>query len=515
MIEFELQDFYINSGIIGLYQMLSILDEEEKYIRKENTKLMIDKDWLLSLDLTEVYFNALIKKYEHICPLTRTINQLEMLSNDKIDSSKVKGTITTIEKSLSKKHIKEGINIIKDSLPFDFDEDLKDFKKSDEKNLINNTKKLIYDLENRNLKEMLIIKNIGIFVVSYFWKNVSFLNKNDKITKPKDAFRKYFENPLKEFLNQEAKGKEYCVECGFPINSDSKKITSFVNSLTEDFKKKNSNYWNFKPNCYVCPKCNFLFACMPLGFLPFGKNYVFINNNESLKTLINANEESLLSKEKLSYYQEYNRVIHNLSNEKIKELKFLEVITNEPERERYKFDIISKNILEKLKRQEINLEKLSKRGILKTSGGSINIYDEVMDRIINNRSLYPLIHQLLLISLKETDNAKTYCYRIYKIEEGEKNMKEENYENIIEAGRRYNMKLAQKESGRIESLCYDMLRMISTNKGEELFDLIVRLSNITGELIPKEMYEMITNKEKIKPIGYAFVLGFRNGKEEN
>lgn len=510
MIEFELQDFCINAGIVGLYEILIFADSKEQHYKKDNYKLYVEKDWLISLDLSDLYFKSLIKKYQKICPLTRIIKNLEIFKNTEQDIKSIKAATKKIEESLASNRYKSGYELIKNELEFNLYDDLKKLKASTMENYEKNAKIVLKDLENEKLKNMFLIKDIIYFVIKYFWNDVSFLNRQNSGNDPKEEFYKTFEKPFKDYVKEEPKGKEYCIECGMPIKGNFKMKTSYINSLSEDFARKNSNYWNFKPNCYVCPKCNFLFGIMPLGFLPYGKNYVFVNNNISLDTLIKSNKESLLEDNSLSYYEQYNNVLQNLSKTNLYKLDNLEIITNLIDLERYKFDIISKTILLKIKDNEKDLKIISKLGVLRIDNEIINVYDEVMSRIFDNQSLYPLLHNLLLISINK-DYAKVFCNYVYKIENGGKEMKD--YWKVRVAGEKMRLAMERQESGRIDSLCYDIANMISNNKNNELYDLVFNLSVKTKVAFPIEMYEIIEDKNKIKLVGYAFATGFITGKE--
>ena len=65
-IEFNLQDFCINAGIVGLIKMLEEQEDDTVY-EIERSTLKVDKDFLLNTDLTNLYFKTLINKYQNRC----------------------------------------------------------------------------------------------------------------------------------------------------------------------------------------------------------------------------------------------------------------------------------------------------------------------------------------------------------------------------------------------------------------------------------------------------------------
>ena len=506
-VEFNLQDFCINAGIVGLFKMLDFTGNKVMYETKKSV-LKVSKDFLLNTDLADLYFKTLIDEYEDVCPIIKTIVKLEDLAEKTIEQRELKEKIKEIYAALNSNRYKSGYEIINKNLSFNFYEDLKKFKKSTIENYKDNIKIILNDLENKDLKEIFLIKDLSYFVIRNFWNDISFLNRTNKTKDPKEEFKKCFEDPLKEYLSKEPTGNEYCCECGSAIKGNSKMKSSYVVTLTKDFARKNSNYWNFKPNCYICPKCNFIFSLIPLGFSAYNRAFIFINQNNSVNTLINTNDD-IFSNNELQSYQKFNEIINKITEKNLEKLSNIEVITNFGIEAGYDFNIISKNILMKIKYNYKRLESLSKKSAIKIGQDYLNIYDETMRRILNNYSLYPLIDELMLLSLNDdTKYASSSCYNLLKIEGGVKMQ----YENIKEIGAKYRNGLNENK---IKELIFQMLDMIKMEKADDLFDLIANLSNISGEIIPEELYEILTDNEKLKLIGYAFVIGFRNGDGTN
>ena len=502
-IEFNLQDFCINAGIVGLIKMLEEQEDDTVY-EIERSTLKVDKDFLLNTDLTNLYFKTLINKYQNICQLIRIEEKLKNICVKELEQKEVKVIIKEIEASLSSNRYKKGYEIVKEKLSFNFYEDLKELKSENTGSYQEKAEKVLNDLKNNELREIFLIKDLAYYVIKYFWKGVCFLNRQNSAKDPKEEFKAYFENPLKEYLQKEIKGEEYCCECGRNIKGSSKMRTSYVITLTEDFSRKNSNYWNFKPNCFVCPLCNFLFALLPLGFSSYNRAFIFINQNTSVKTLDLINNDIFADNE-LNAYQKFNEMINKITEKNLKQLSNIEVITNMKEQEKYDFNIISKTVLLKIKYNDKRLKSLSKKSSIKIRDEYLNIYEEVMYRILNNYQQYPLIDRLILLSLNdEYKYASASCMTILKIEGGNKM----DYENIKEIGAKYSKDFID---ARKKELVFQMLDMIKAEDGNGLFNLIANLSNISGELIPEELYEILTDNDKLKLIGYAFVIGFRNG----
>lgn len=506
-IEFNLQDFCINAGIVGLIKMLDFNGDKSVY-EKDKSTLKVNKDFLLNTDLADLYFKALINNYENVCPLTKTIKRLEILIEKEQTDKDLKNEIKEIDKALISNRYKSGYAIQRQNIPFDFYEDVKKLKESTIENYKENAKIVLNDLEDQNLKEIFLIKDLSYFVINNFWNGISFLNLSNSSKDPKEEYKKSFEEPFKNYLKQEIKSNEYCSECGSQIKGKSKMSSAYVVTLTEDFARKSSNYWNFKPNCYICPKCNFIFSLIPLGFSSYNQAFIFINQNYSINTLVNTNDDIFANNE-LESYQKFNEMINKITEKNLKKLSNIEVITNFGNDKGYAFNIVSKNILMKIKYNFKRLEYLSKKKSIRLGQEYLNVYDETMRGILSNYSLYPLIDTLIKLSLDDdTKYAISSCYNLLKIEGGMKMQ----YENIKELGKQYN---SEFNENKIKELVFQMLDMIKAEKAEDFFDLIANLSNITGREIPEELYEILTDTEKLKLIGYAFVIGFRNGDDRN
>ncbi len=62
-IKLQLGDFYLSAGILGFYKILCEDENLKNKIIIENDFFTIDTNSILNADLTDLYFKALIKKY--------------------------------------------------------------------------------------------------------------------------------------------------------------------------------------------------------------------------------------------------------------------------------------------------------------------------------------------------------------------------------------------------------------------------------------------------------------------
>ena len=414
MIEFNFCDIYTSSGIVGLIRMLD-LNNASKYYKIEDNKLKIDKDFLLNADLSQMYFDAFVKKYYNFLNYNQIIDELNNLKNDKeLVQEKRKQKKSKIRKKLLSDRYISAYTIVKNKVDFDILADIEMFKSDD-----SYTSKLLEDLNNDTLKEIMLIKDVAYSIISRFWSGISFLNRQGNLKDPKEEFKRSFEIPLKNYILKEVKSEEYCSECGEKIKGSNKMKPSYVISLAEDFTRKASNYWNFKPTCFICPKCNFLFSLIPLGFSLCNDEYIFINLNSSLEALVKSN----------NFFQNNNICdsFENLINEFSlhDNNPFVEIVINDSNNydniyvSSISFNLILKNIdiLKDIAKYPILEIKDSYVNIpyrKNLESNYLNILNIVFTALLKNQPLFPLLH--FLIEAEETNSfARFYQERIYKI----------------------------------------------------------------------------------------------------
>ena len=168
----------------------------------------------------------------------------------------------------------------------------------------------------KEYSDIFMLKDIIYSNIQYFWSDVSFLDHNNKKHKLdiSVAYQESFVKPVENIVTALGTGKKRktsleCCYCSMPLMKSSKdrklkeKFSMKWINLGVDIEKKTSPYWNFKPDLVLCPICNLVYSCLPLGFTTKGTESYFINLNSSIKDLLEANNYIENSDEKFGYYQ--------------------------------------------------------------------------------------------------------------------------------------------------------------------------------------------------------------------
>lgn len=527
-VEFRMNDFLGNAGIVGLVKLLKIIDPNGENYRINETCIEVKKQFLLETNLTQAYFDTLIDVYQEDCPYNKILKQVEALielpnKQEKEFSKKLK----SFKKDLESNRYKTGYEVVKEKIDntANLYEELKNLLslKNDD-DIIASLKKIQTLLNHNVIKETFFMKDIAYFIINNFWEAKSFLNRNNAKKDMKEVHKKEVEEVLKQYLKIEDKGRNICVECGAELSGTNSISSSFINDFSEDFARKNSNYWNFKPNCYFCPKCLFLYTLIPLGFSKLSSNFLFINANDSLEALIKMNSgkfETTERPENNNYAYLYNQVLQKLNEKNFSRLSNIQVITRQTKDGLYRFDIINKKILTLLADCKKELQLLSQYGYIKDVDGSRNIYEEVLLHLLYNQELYRLLNELLRFGLNTKNEYIIYtCKLIYQIEGRRREvMNPKYYYKIAKVGNEYRKKMEiTRKSDPTIGISYKMLNALKTQNCNQFLDIMIRLSNALNMIVPDQLVRAIGNEDEFKNIAYAFVLGFRGGyydKEES
>lgn len=294
-------DYLKNSGIVGMMTLLKSDDAaikgQEYFV--EGNKLMIKKEYLLNADLTQLYFNCMIKRFEEDTTIYRinqkiknTLNNKDKISDPSFEKV-VKEDIVFISEKLASASFKTGIVTIKgkvEDIQIYYDVINKSFKNQPIDNeLFNQLKQLQMFLSNPLVNETLCFKNITYKYINKFW-NRSFLLRNNAKKDMKECFENDFVAPLKEYLKlDKSKMKDQCIDCGNPINNKTGVSISFMNDFADDLVRKRSSLYNFNVDMNLCPICTFLYALTPLGFIKYHNDFLFFNDNNSIQNLCDSN----------------------------------------------------------------------------------------------------------------------------------------------------------------------------------------------------------------------------------
>ena len=169
-----------------------------------------------------------------------------------------------------------------------------------------------------------------------------------------------------------------------------------------------------------------------------------------------------------------------------------------------------------------DLNVLNKMGY-KEINTYFNIYELVIQRILNNHNLYTLIHKLLLYkisSIKDLyypiDSMMNLLRINIKFLEGIGAMEKNNDDIIrIANGSGYYLKKKYREKGtedKLRGISYRLLNALKTNNTGMFMDTLLNCYLYVQDAVPKIFLEVLKDEDEFKNVGYAFLTGLIDGK---
>lgn len=544
LVRIELGDWLKNASIIGLIKVLEHKKKLGESIEIESDYLEFDSEMLD--DFEEAYFQTLISEHEKKLSWYRLVSFEDDLNaiesneitdvaveklNDILDKMKSKSMlnsnsyisayllledrawIVNKEKELSKIKLKK-----KDKV--------EDFKEEILKQ-VSIAKEIINWFKKPEVKRVIAAKNVMYDVIQPFWNNISMLLSTNSKENMYELYRKDFIEPFTNYVESDkTKYKNNCFTCDNKIKKLGKPEAfdlTWIVKTGADMSRKSSHFWNMNGDAYICPVCNLVYSCLPLGFVLIQGKGIFINSNQSIKSLKQCNITNIDYEkmkfeeiESLSYYNVLN-AMENVSVENIdKEFDNIQVVKIDGNNDRrpYSFNTLSPRIMKILYYHRKILESLIKIRVRITDKYYINLYDEIIRRIYDGKNLFELIHKLLVMYL---DNEKFRgIHNIYKILQintsltGGKEMKQEDINKFTSYGFKLREAYESKDAkSKLSGITYRLLNAIKTKDSGKFMDTIVNAHMYMKREIPKEIGLALRNSDALQNVGYAFVLGLQ------
>lgn len=540
--EINLDTFLFNAGVIGFIEVLeeakakkgeSLDDKKDFYY--EGQTLFVRKEFLLNTDLSQMYIDAMVRKFSDKTNISESIKKINIILNDK-ENKDFKDDIKNIIDYFSAASIKTGLEtLIAKGISVNIQNNIEKIKEiikaknTYTEHIKNHLKEIKSDFENsREVRDTLLMKNIMYTKINPFWENKAFLLPANSKKDIKEMFYKSFEEPLKELINNKKKYNYTCIVCNESINKDID--TTFLFEVGVDTNRKKSAFWNYNADSFICALCNYIYACTPLGFIDMSNLMLFVNQNDNIETLIKMNEKiDFVNNEENKTYTAYNEIIRRILLEKTKELKSIQVIVRD--KNHYLFNTIGKDSLQIIESRKNELNYISKiKSVKITDDYWIDIYKDCLENILNFKNQWHLIFILLKI---ENNNflLKTIFY-ILKIQIA-KNiifLKEDNnmqkqfdlayiaYKNgneirakLIGANSSANLNSEQNKEAdnKLRGLVYQLINYVHTSNRDLFLSNITRLYAGMNLSIPSIFLNIFKNDEEFKVIGNAYILGLK------
>ncbi len=556
----SLDTFLFNAGIIGFIEILKEAGASEgknkeeikndiKDYYYEGQDLYVSKKFLKKSDLSQLYIDSMIKKFGDKSTISETFKNIEYLINKKdIKEDEFNEKIDNIIYYLSSASIKTGCETLQaKGLKIKIQENINNIKKNkkDIDKIKKYFKEIQNDYKNKEVKQTLLMKNIMYAKIQPFWSNKAFLNPQKSKNDLKEEFYETFEKPLKSII-EETKGKYNCITCG--MQTSSSMDTTFLFKVGVDTGRKRSTFWNYNPDSFLCPICSFIYACSPLGFRDIGNLMFFINQNDSIKTLISMNIAGrIIDKNEDAHYIAYNTIINKALDEKTEELNSIQVIIRN--KNGYSFNTIGQDTLKIIKSmkgkngKKGELERISKSYLIIPKDNRFDIYKICLENVLNFRNQWNLIYLLLMNFEKDGEKGYTINYTVKTIFTILKIQIKQNhiFREDINMNDKINLSYIACKSGdemrriiigvnndrnlldkeekeadnKLRGLVYQLINSIHTSNRDLFLSNITRLYTGMNLTIPNIFTRIFERDEDFKEIGYAYVLGLKGAYYNN
>ncbi len=412
---------------------------------------------------------------------------------------------------------------------FDFENRIAEIKSADDTvlpNLIADTVKKMNEYS-----DIFIMKDIMYTNIQHFWSGVAFLNKTENKTDYASAYKKSFVKPIEDLVVSIDSGKKRktsleCCQCSMPVTAGESFSMSWINNMGVDLKRKTSPYWNFNADLVLCPMCNLVFSCLPLGFKTKGSESYFVNKNSSIMDLVRANTYFDNSDDRFGYYQIVRKFIGHETSETAKnEIDNIQVL-------RRTGDNMSQNILSKDKLKSIEKCKNELDSIITRNytinGVWHNLFDDTIDNIFNSTNMYQLINQQFAINLSDskkvatTEINKRYYNYILSLERiqmkvyGNGEVEMDKDKNLIDKGFAAGTRLKNamlgpdRNENKVKSLSFRLVNTLKCRNMNLFLDIVMRQYLSEKGNMPKELSTAMSNEDDFLTYGYAFLNGLNS-----
>lgn len=546
-IRLYMEDWLYNSGLVGFYNILNHAKDNDITINQNYIEF--ESEHLNGFE--KKYFNYFIDKYKDILSLNKIISIEEFLlyheeSNFEEFNEKSLEFINIYISDVAKKQIKSNsyksaYELIESSIDvLELEKKLKTInlkKKQDIKDVLPEIKDTFYLLKEiieymklEQSKKYIGAKNIMYTIIKNGWNGVCFVNPQ---TKEKDMYidyKEYFIDPTIEYLNTDkSKFKYNCFSCNRKMKDLSNDL-SFLNSTGFDVSRKSSHVWDFQNDVAVCPICKIIYSCVPAGISYLYDKGIYINDNSSMKNAININNKIYMeiykqnNEDKKLTYKALVESINEEYNDKIKyELADIQLVRYE--NDKYKFNIFSRKSLGIIRDSKEELNKLINCGF-KEINTYFNVYELVIDRLLNSQNMFTLIQKLLHYKLSQPKDSHYNTFHIrsilkinIRLLKGVGYMKELD-KDIVKRGNTsgYYLREKYRSKGAIDKLSgisYRLLNSLKTNNTDSFMDTLLNCYLYAKLPVPEVFLDTLRSEESFKTIGYAFVSGLIEGQNND
>ncbi|WP_244950969.1 type I-B CRISPR-associated protein Cas8b1/Cst1 [Rummeliibacillus suwonensis] len=550
MIKVTLNDFLYNSGILGL---IRILDHSGINYQKEGNQSILFEESALE-NFENHYFNYLIDKYDYDTSYSKMLNYESFLLNYKQHLSDDKQLehfneiIDNMKRWLTSNSYTNTYRFLTE-IDYFFEVTAKSLKKiSKKKNetfediadqVKETSEKLLTCIENLKhpqARHYLVARTLSYQIVQGFWTNVAFLNstasKKDLYIEYKNYFTDAVQNYLETKKNEKkyAKNKFQCATCDNTMGKLNEAFDlTWLQKTGVDAARKSSHYWDHQRDIFICPVCNLIYSCVPLGFTLVKGKGIFINNNQSIEQLISANliplrdgenELTMNELEEKAYYRILDVMDQNVESKKQLEIDNIQIVKFDKNNESrpYTFNILSKQKAALIVKAKKDLNYLVGK-YLKEGREYTDLYQEVIKRIYNGQSFYDLLNKLMKLYISGDFKNLAAIYRILNITniqfEGSVHfMRQVELQEIRNFGEKLReIYVNENQKNKINGILYRLLNALKVKNSNKFLETLIQAYSYKKIEIPKVFVKALSDEKVFQTIGYAFLLGFSSNKQ--
>lgn len=537
VLEFRLNSWMENAAICGL---VNILGEDKVKIKPQSIEVAVEE----LQNFEEAYFNYFATQYKKLSSLTKVLDYEDEMNRHQQENfvhfdQKAYDRLQKYLATLNQYGVRGGsylavyplidssIDIVSKIKEVKIDKLKRGEMDQNKKQVIEQVKKAYQILTeilayfHREDVQRYLAAKIQIYnVINNGYNDVSFLNRQESKGDFFEKYHNYFVESAMNYLEEDhEKDKLTCTNCGKPIKKGDISY-SFINQAGYDANRKQSNAWSFTNDLFMCPVCRLLYTCIPAGFTYVYNQGLFVNDNHSVKALLNVNtgirlDVLSLNKTEVKTNDTYAALIRTLQDgmhrQHRRELQDIQVVRYE--NDRYYFNLLPKHILKTIDQSKDQLPDLFNAGF-SLNGEYQNLYREIITRLMNNTNLFSLIYQVL--RTKGT-GGQVYAntYHIMKMIEINQNflkelihMKElekDELDKIRSDG--YFLKKEYANKNKADSIGLRLLNALKANNKDAFMDMLLNSYMYLNKKVPKYFTDIFLDDERFKTIGYCFVTG--------
>lgn len=544
-----MSDWLYNAGIVGLVNALQFNKDK---VEITNNSVKIDVSVLENFE--EKYFNYLSNKYLVFTSWYRIIDFQNKINSIKEKDSYTQDDVDTINNQIDFLKTKLSSNSYIKAYGNIKDKEIDLVQKSKELKKITKKKKQTFDDIKTDIntqiliieriisfvnkpvaKKHLIAKDLTYTLISNFWSDRSFLHRTKSDSDIFKEFNSYFISGICEYnAEDKSKAKFSCFSCDRKINklNDSHNLT-WIQNIGADGNKKASHFWDLNRDDFICPICNLVYCCIPLGFTFLKGNGLFVNNNATMKTLLKSNKFVLKADSRILEleYKSFKNIadafskyeIENMKN-KLNNIQVIKIDTSSVTP--YTFNILSKDMVSFLIKNSKKFNFLLDKKILWYTDSNnkkhyVYLYKEIIDKMYKNQNLFSLIDFSLNKCAREGYRGLEEIQMLLSINN-----------EFLQKGGEINLNMNSKKIYRIRclgnelrhhyevigslnkinGLHYRLLNAVKVKDTNRFLDTIINAYAYIGKEIPTVFLECLSDGDMFQTIGYAFILGLLGEK---